>query len=64
MEGVVLFTKNQTQIDQDAFDVIVKGRAGHAASPHRTVDPVTVAAQITLGLQILYRAKPIPWSRW
>ncbi|MER8798098.1 M20 family metallopeptidase [Mesorhizobium sp. M0984] len=37
----------------DDFDIIVKGRGGHAASPHRTVDPVVIAAQIILGLQTL-----------
>lgn len=38
---------------QDDFDIIVKGKGGHAASPHRTVDPVVIAAQIILGLQTL-----------
>ncbi|UCI34899.1 M20 aminoacylase family protein [Mesorhizobium sp. B4-1-4] len=37
----------------DEFDIIVKGRGGHAAAPHRTVDPVVIAAQIILGLQTL-----------
>ncbi|RUX46268.1 amidohydrolase, partial [Mesorhizobium sp. M4A.F.Ca.ET.050.02.1.1] len=35
----------------DEFDIIVKGRGGHAASPHRTVDPVVTAAQIIVALQ-------------
>ncbi|MFK0692093.1 M20 aminoacylase family protein [Mesorhizobium sp. IMUNJ 23033] len=35
----------------DEFDIIVKGRGGHAASPHRTVDPVVAAAQIIVALQ-------------
>lgn len=38
---------------QDDFDIIVKGKGGHAASPHRTIDPVVIAAQIILGLQTL-----------
>ncbi|VIO71683.1 M20 aminoacylase family protein [Bradyrhizobium ivorense] len=37
----------------DDFDIIVKGKGGHAASPHRTIDPVVIAAQIILGLQTL-----------
>ncbi|WP_432284889.1 M20 aminoacylase family protein [Aminobacter sp. BA135] len=37
----------------DEFDIIVKGRGGHAASPHRTIDPIVIAAQIVLGLQTL-----------
>ncbi|MBM7487842.1 amidohydrolase [Bradyrhizobium sp. USDA 3686] len=38
---------------QDDFDIVVKGKGGHAAAPHRTVDPVVIAAQIILGLQTL-----------
>lgn len=38
---------------QDDFDIVVKGRGGHAAKPHDTVDPVVIAAQIILGLQTL-----------
>ncbi|SDF39754.1 hippurate hydrolase [Bradyrhizobium brasilense] len=37
----------------DEFDLIVKGRGGHAAKPHEAVDPVVIAAQIILGLQTL-----------
>lgn len=38
---------------QDDFDIVVKGRGGHAALPHRTIDPVVIAAQIIIGIQIL-----------
>ncbi|MES5487202.1 M20 aminoacylase family protein [Bradyrhizobium sp. INPA03-11B] len=38
---------------QDDFDLIVKGRGGHAARPQDTIDPVVIAAQIILGLQTL-----------
>lgn len=37
----------------DEFDLIVKGRGGHAAKPHETIDPVVIAAQIIVGLQTL-----------
>ncbi|MDW9924766.1 amidohydrolase [Sinorhizobium meliloti] len=37
----------------DEFDIIVKGRGGHAAEPHRNVDPIVISAQIVLGLQTL-----------
>ena len=30
----------------DTFELVIEGRAGHAAMPHQTVDPVSVAAQI------------------
>ncbi|RWQ32700.1 MAG: amidohydrolase [Mesorhizobium sp.] len=45
---------------QDDFDIIVNGRGGHAASPHRTIDPVVIAAQIILGLQTLVSRRTDP----
>lgn len=33
------------------FDLIVKGRSGHAALPHKSIDAITVSAQIVTGLQ-------------
>ena len=35
------------------FTIQVRGRGGHAAMPHKTVDPIVVAAQIVLGLQTI-----------
>jgi hippurate hydrolase len=37
----------------DEFDIVIKGRGGHAATPHLTIDPVVIGAQITIGLQTL-----------
>ncbi|MES0213829.1 M20 family metallopeptidase [Mesorhizobium sp. M0028] len=45
---------------QDDFDIVVKGKGGHAADPHRTIDPVVIAAQIILGLQTLVSRKTDP----
>ena len=33
------------------FDILVKGRGGHGAHPHLTVDPVVVGAQLVTALQ-------------
>ncbi|MDA9513115.1 amidohydrolase [Bradyrhizobium sp. CCBAU 11430] len=44
----------------DDFDIIVKGRGGHAAAPHRTIDPVVIAAQIIIGLQTLVSRNTSP----
>ena len=35
----------------DTFSVRIIGRGGHASAPHKTVDPVYVAAQVILALQ-------------
>ncbi|RVQ49302.1 M20 aminoacylase family protein [Sinorhizobium meliloti] len=45
---------------QDDFDIIVKGRGGHAADPSQTTDPVVIAAQIIMGLQTLISRKTDP----
>jgi amidohydrolase len=37
----------------DTFDIVVKGRQTHGALPWNGVDPVVVAAQIVLGLQLI-----------
>jgi amidohydrolase len=35
----------------DMFEITVKGRGGHGAMPHATIDPVAVAAQLVTALQ-------------
>ncbi len=35
----------------DSCTITIKGKGGHGAYPHTTVDPIVVAAQIILGLQ-------------
>jgi amidohydrolase len=37
----------------DTFSAEIRGRGGHAAAPHKTVDPVVVAAQVVTNLQQL-----------
>ncbi|MER9356306.1 amidohydrolase [Mesorhizobium sp. M0514] len=45
---------------QDDFDIIVKGKGGHPADPHLTVDPVVIGAHIILGLQSLISRQTDP----
>ncbi|MDG7003097.1 MAG: amidohydrolase [Nitrososphaerota archaeon] len=35
----------------DSFRIRIKGRGGHGSAPHKTVDPVYIAANVILGLQ-------------
>lgn len=37
----------------DQFEIIVSGRAGHAARPHTAIDATVIAAQIIVGLQTI-----------
>jgi hippurate hydrolase len=37
----------------DTIRITVRGRGGHASTPHTAVDPITVAAEIVLALQLM-----------
>ncbi len=37
----------------DEFDIIVKGKGGHAASPHLAIDPVVISAQVISAVQTI-----------
>jgi amidohydrolase len=37
----------------DRFEIIVKGKGGHGAMPHQTIDPVVVASQVVTALQTI-----------
>lgn len=42
-----------TMASVDSFKIIIKGRGGHAAQPHRCLDPIPVAAQVVCALQTI-----------
>ncbi len=44
----------------DEFKITIKGRGCHAAMPHVGLDPVTVAAQIVIGLQTIVSRETDP----
>lgn len=45
----------------DSVDITVRGRGGHGAAPHTTVDPIVIAAKLVLDLQTIVarEIKPI-----
>src|SRR5262249_28693075 len=51
--GVVTYTEGLALANSDTVDILVKGRGGHGAAPHLTVDPVVLAARIVLDLQTI-----------
>ena len=46
----------------DKFTVTIKGRGGHAAQPHRTVDPILIGAQLVGTLQTIAARNADPLS--
>jgi amidohydrolase len=51
--GQVGIVAGPAMASADFFDVTITGRGGHGAYPHLSVDPLTAAANILLGLQNL-----------
>ncbi len=51
--GQVAYTEGLALANVDTVDVLVKGKGGHGAAPHTTVDPVVLAARIVLDLQTI-----------
>ena len=51
--GTVAYRSGLSLAASDAVDVVVKGKGGHGAAPHLTVDPVVLAARIILDLQTI-----------
>jgi len=49
--GVIVLRDGALLAASDAFEIVIEGRGGHAASPHQTIDPVVIAAQIVLAFQ-------------
>ena len=37
----------------DEFSITIKGSGGHAAMPHKTIDPIAIGAQVVANLQLI-----------
>lgn len=51
--GTINWRSGQMQANVDSIDIIVRGKGGHGAAPHVTIDPIVIAARIILDLQTL-----------
>ena len=51
--GTVNVRRGATMASGDGFNVEVTGKGGHGAYPHLSVDPMTAAAHILIGMQSL-----------
>ncbi len=49
--GKVGFREGQYMASADEIYITVKGKGGHAALPHQTVDPIIIAANLLVSLQ-------------
>ncbi len=51
--GVISFTDGLALANSDTVDILVKGKGGHGAAPHLSIDPIVLAARIVLDLQTI-----------
>jgi hippurate hydrolase len=51
--GTIGYTPGYALANVDSVDITIHGVGGHGAYPHKTKDPVVLAAQIILGLQTI-----------
>jgi hippurate hydrolase len=59
--GHVGYRAGYAMANVDSVDIIVKGKGGHGAYPHATIDPIVQAAELVLSLQTIVsrEIKPI-----
>jgi amidohydrolase len=59
--GHVGFRAGYAMANVDSIDIVVKGKGGHGAYPHTTIDPIVQAAELVLSLQTIVsrEIKPI-----
>lgn len=60
--GKVGIRAGYTLANVDSVDITVKGRGGHGAYPHATIDPIVQAAQLVVDLQSIVSREVPPTS--
>jgi hippurate hydrolase len=51
--GHIAYTEGLALANVDSVEIVVKGKGGHGAAPHTTIDPIVIAARIVLDLQTI-----------
>lgn len=58
--GKITLISGPTTANVDSLDIIMKGRGGHGARPHDTIDPIPMTAELVLSLQTLISREKDP----
>jgi hippurate hydrolase len=58
--GSIAYTDGMALANVDSVEIVVRGKGGHGAAPHTTVDPIVLAARIILDLQTLVSRETSP----
>ena len=51
--GHIHYTEGLAMANVDTVEITVKGKGGHGAAPHATIDPILIAAKLILDLQTI-----------
>lgn len=59
--GAIGFKAGYAMANVDSVDILLKGKGGHGAYPHTTIDPIVQAAELVMSLQTIVsrEIKPI-----
>jgi hippurate hydrolase len=52
-EGTFIVRPGSLMASESSFEIVINGVGGHAAMPHRGIDPIVVGSQIILALQTI-----------
>jgi hippurate hydrolase len=51
--GQIHYTEGLAMANVDTVDLTIKGKGGHGAAPHTTIDPIVLAAKVVVDLQTI-----------
>ena len=60
--GQVSFRAGYILANVDSVDIVMKGKGGHGAYPHTTIDPIVLAAHLIVDLQSLVSREKSPFE--
>ncbi|MBM3983206.1 MAG: amidohydrolase [Planctomycetes bacterium] len=60
--GTLGYSEGLALANSDTLDILVKGKGGHGAAPHMTIDPVVLAARIIIDLQTIVSRETDPFD--
>jgi hippurate hydrolase len=58
--GTLAYSEGLALANSDTVDILVKGKGGHGAAPHATIDPIVLSARIILDLQTIVSRETDP----
>lgn len=61
--GTVGFCPGEMMASADELYITIKGKSGHGARPHHTIDPIVTSAQVILALQSLVSRNLDPFAQ-